>query len=220
MLWRIYDLASKSQKMWQRWKAVSVFPRLLTITEKHHLPIAPTEPEPVINENWSLLTPLQQQYHWCRQHFSCKMTIQSMFFSINDKQPFRPTLVALKLMGKMTSKCLPFFQYFMPFHYCKTIKDSIQLNFCNLTKGRKLAHEKWFFNEIKGWEWVLVHCTSEQKEKPNFFAPKLQEKNRSVEQAAFLALKLLQCLLLQLIFFKLLALLKNSLVKKKKEQRL
>ena len=90
--------------------------------------------EPVINENWSLLTPLQQQYHWCRQHFSCKMTIQSMFFSINDKQPFRPTLVALKLMGKMTSKCLPFFQYFMPFHYCKTIKDSIQLNFCNLTK--------------------------------------------------------------------------------------
>ena len=91
--------------------------------------------EPVINENWSLLTPLQQRWYcWCRQHFSCKMTIQSMFFSINDKQPFRSPLVALKLMGKMTSKCLPFFQYFMPFHYCKTIKDSIQLNFCNLTK--------------------------------------------------------------------------------------
>ena len=143
-----------------------------------------------------------------------------MFFSINDKQPFGPTLVALKLMGKMTSKCLPFFQYFMPFHYCKTIKDSIQLNFCNLTKEENQHTKSSSSMKLKVENEFSYIALQNKRRNPTFFAPKLQEKNRSVEQAAFLALKLLQCLLLQLIFFKLLALLKNSLVKKKKEQRL
>ena len=170
--WRIYDLASKSQKM-TKMKRISVFSQTFDQT---------TSEKSRTRNQWKLVTidTFRHSAHSCCRHFSWQKWRFNRCFSISDKQPFSN-------LGKWHQNAFHFSNIsWFAAKKAKRLRILFNTNFCNLASvianscfylcNSETCTKVGIFSSSLEWNESLisneVHCISEQKE-PTFF-PLLQ----------------------------------------------